>query len=70
MLSSLGSPLPQVKFCPTGGVSATNASDYLALNNVISVGGSWIAPKQMVNDGDWVGITGLCEEALKAIGGY
>src|SRR5690606_34603367 len=43
-LKALSSPLAGVRFCPTGGVSASNARDYLALPNIICVGGSWVAP--------------------------
>lgn len=63
MLKSLGGPLPQIGFCPTGGVSPKNAGDYLALDNVICAGGSWVAPAAMVDAGDWAGITALAKEA-------
>lgn len=62
-LKSLSSPFGGVKFCPTGGVSATNAADYLALPNVLCVGGSWVAPKQAMAAGDWDMITALAKEA-------
>ena len=45
-LKSIGSPIPQVSFCPTGGISLKNAADYLALKTVLCVGGSWVAPKE------------------------
>ncbi|MCQ8127758.1 bifunctional 4-hydroxy-2-oxoglutarate aldolase/2-dehydro-3-deoxy-phosphogluconate aldolase [Methylomonas rivi] len=57
MLKSIGGPLPQVTFCPTGGVNPKNAPDYLALNNVACVGGSWMAPADLVDAGDWAEIT-------------
>ncbi len=57
MLKSLGGPLPQVTFCPTGGVNPKNAPDYLALPNVACVGGSWMAPAELVDAGDWTEIT-------------
>ncbi|MEM1361557.1 MAG: bifunctional 4-hydroxy-2-oxoglutarate aldolase/2-dehydro-3-deoxy-phosphogluconate aldolase [Pseudomonadota bacterium] len=66
-LSSFASPLPQISFCPTGGVSLNNAPDYLALSNVVCVGGSWVAPKSMVASGDWDGITALATEAVKKL---
>lgn len=68
MLKALGGPFPDVMFCPTGGVSAENAPDFLALPNVACVGGSWLAPKAAVNAGDWDRITALAKEAsaLKA----
>jgi len=62
-LSSLASPLPQVKFCPTGGIGPANAKDYLKLSNVITIGGSWMAPKKLVQAKDWAGIEALAREA-------
>ncbi|WP_417721168.1 bifunctional 4-hydroxy-2-oxoglutarate aldolase/2-dehydro-3-deoxy-phosphogluconate aldolase [Salipiger sp.] len=62
-LKAIGAPIPQVRFCPTGGVSMKNARDYLGLSNVICCGGSWVAPKDMVLAGDWEGITALAAEA-------
>ncbi len=62
-LKAIGAPIPQVKFCPTGGVSLKNANDYLSLSNTICVGGSWVAPKDLVTKGDWAGITALAAEA-------
>ncbi len=63
LLKSLSSPLPQIRFCPTGGVSLKNARDYLSLPNVLCVGGSWVAPATMVDSSDWDGITKLASEA-------
>ncbi len=63
VLKAWGAPIPQVSFCPTGGVSLANARDYLALPNVVCVGGSWVAPPAMVRAGDWAGIAGLGREA-------
>ncbi|MBY3094028.1 2-dehydro-3-deoxy-phosphogluconate aldolase [Rhizobium laguerreae] len=67
-LKALSSPLAGTLFCPTGGISLKNANDYLSLPNVICVGGSWVAPKELVAAGDWAGITKLAAEAaaLKA----
>ena len=62
-LSSLASPLPQIRFCPTGGINVTNASTYLKLSNVITIGGSWMAPKKLVEAKDWAGIEKLAREA-------
>lgn len=64
-LKSIGSPIPQVKFCPTGGVSLKNAAEYLALENILCVGGSWVAPKQAMIAGNWAEITRLAAEAAK-----
>jgi 2-dehydro-3-deoxyphosphogluconate aldolase / (4S)-4-hydroxy-2-oxoglutarate aldolase len=63
MLKSIGGPLGQVKFCPTGGVSPSNAADYLALSNVVCVGGSWMATPKLVADKNWAEITRLSREA-------
>ncbi|MGV2100795.1 2-dehydro-3-deoxy-phosphogluconate aldolase [Rhizobium sp. 21-4511-3d] len=67
-LKALSSPLAGMIFCPTGGISLKNANDYLSLPNVVCVGGSWVAPKELVAAGDWAGITKLAAEAaaLKA----
>lgn len=62
-LKAIGAPLPQISFCPTGGVSPSNAHDYLSLSNVVCAGGSWVAPKAMVQSGDWAGIESLAREA-------
>jgi 2-dehydro-3-deoxyphosphogluconate aldolase/(4S)-4-hydroxy-2-oxoglutarate aldolase len=64
-LKSIGGPIPQVRFCPTGGIGLTNARDYLGLGNVLCVGGSWVAPAGLVASGDWAGITALAAEAAK-----
>ena len=63
-LKSLSSPLAGTLFCPTGGISLKNAKDYLSLPNVVCVGGSWVAPKELVAAGDWAGITKLAAEAF------
>jgi 2-dehydro-3-deoxyphosphogluconate aldolase/(4S)-4-hydroxy-2-oxoglutarate aldolase len=62
-LKALASPLPSVRFCPTGGVDAANAAAYLALPNVVCVGGSWVAPKDAVAAGDWRRIEDLAGKA-------
>lgn len=62
-LKAISAPLPQITFCPTGGISPTNASDYLALPNVACAGGSWVAPSDKVAAGDWAGITALARDA-------
>ena len=67
-LRSLASPLPAARFCPTGGISALNAEEYLAVPNVVCVGGSWVAPDEMIRDGKWDVIESLARQAraLKA----
>ncbi|WP_425090498.1 bifunctional 4-hydroxy-2-oxoglutarate aldolase/2-dehydro-3-deoxy-phosphogluconate aldolase [Tropicimonas sp. S265A] len=64
-LKSIGAPLPQVSFCPTGGVSLANAPEYLGLSNTLCVGGSWVAPRKMMDAGDWSGIEALAREAAR-----
>jgi 2-dehydro-3-deoxyphosphogluconate aldolase / (4S)-4-hydroxy-2-oxoglutarate aldolase len=64
-LSSLASPLPQIKFCPTGGITPELAPKYLKLANVITIGGSWMAPKNLVAAADWAAIENLAREASR-----
>lgn len=63
LLKSLASPLPDAKFCPTGGIGPDNAKAYLDLPNVLCVGGSWVVPKTTIAEGDWERIEGLAVEA-------
>jgi len=65
MLKALHSVFPDVGFCPTGGVSRENAADFLALPNVLCVGGSWVAPAAKVGSGDWQGIRALAADAAQ-----
>jgi 2-dehydro-3-deoxyphosphogluconate aldolase/(4S)-4-hydroxy-2-oxoglutarate aldolase len=62
-LRALAAPLPGIRFCPTGGIGAKNAADYLALSNVICVGGSWVAPADALAQGNWTRVTALSREA-------
>ena len=62
-LKALSAPLPDIKFCPTGGINASNASEYLELANVVCVGGSWVAPKDLVDRRDWAAIEVLARDA-------
>lgn len=62
-LKAIGAPIPQVKFCPTGGVSLKNVQGYMSLPNTLCVGGSWVAPKDKMIAGDWDGIVALAKEA-------
>ena len=64
-LRAFASPLADVKFCPTGGITAKNAADYLSLPNVICVGGSWVAPDDLIKAGKWDEIEALAREASK-----
>ena len=61
-LKGIGGPIPQVAFCPTGGVTPTNLGGYLALDNVLCAGGSWLAPPAMMQAGEWDGIRALAEQ--------
>ena len=63
MLKSIGGPLPQVSFCPTGGISLETAPNYLALKNVICVGGTWMLDKQLIENKDWQAIEALARQA-------
>jgi 2-dehydro-3-deoxyphosphogluconate aldolase/(4S)-4-hydroxy-2-oxoglutarate aldolase len=67
-LEALAAPLPEARFCPTGGIDAVKARAYLSLPNVLCVGGSWVAPKDALAAGDWPRITGLARAAA-ALGG-
>ncbi len=62
-LKSFASPLPQISYCPTGGITRDNAQTYLDLPNTLCVGGSWVAPAAMVNAQDWDGIRALATDA-------
>lgn len=61
-LKAFGGPLPEIKFCPTGGIGPNNYKEYLALANVLCVGGSWIVPQDLIQAEDWQGITALAKE--------
>jgi 2-dehydro-3-deoxyphosphogluconate aldolase/(4S)-4-hydroxy-2-oxoglutarate aldolase len=63
LLSAWASPLPRIRFCPTGGISHANAPDFLALPNVACVGGSWLTPPDKLAGRDWAGIERLAREA-------
>ena len=62
MLKALSGPFPSVQFCPTGGVSPKNIHDYMSLDNVSAVGGSWVCPKELVLKKDWPAITKLASD--------
>jgi len=60
-LKAFNGPFSNIRFCPTGGVSEANYKDFLALPNVMCVGGSWLAPTNLVREGNWAEITRLCK---------
>src|SRR5215469_10555787 len=63
LVGAWASPLPQMKFCPTGGITLASATDFLSLPNVVCVGGSWLTPADKLRSGDWAGIEQLAREA-------
>lgn len=63
LLKSLAGPFPNLRFCPTGGIDLARAHDYLALPNVLAVGGSWLTPNDALAAHDWTRITALAREA-------
>jgi 2-dehydro-3-deoxyphosphogluconate aldolase/(4S)-4-hydroxy-2-oxoglutarate aldolase len=63
LLAAWAGPLPQLRFCPTGGISLANAAEFLALPNVLCVGGSWLTPADKLAAGDWAGIEQLARTA-------
>ncbi len=69
LLRAFAGPLPELRFCPTGGIDAGNAAAYLALSNVLCVGGSWLAPSDAIAAGDWRRITALARAASELRGG-
>lgn len=69
MLKAWGGPFGDVRFCPTGGVSTSNAADFLALPNVVCVGGSWLVPADALAQGDWARITQLARAATGLVRG-
>ena len=66
-LKAIGGPLPHVKFCPTGGITYENAKSYLQLQNTLCVGGSWVAPQNLIENKDWHGITNLAKAASEIL---
>ena len=69
ILKAFQGPYSKMNFCPTGGVSLSNYNQFLALDNVLCVGGTWIVPKDKIKLGDFNAITQLCKEALENIEG-
>jgi len=66
-LQAVAGPLPDLRFCPTGGIDLARAQAYLALANVVCVGGSWVAPDKLIRARDWAGIEALARAALAAL---
>ena len=68
-LQALAGPFPAARFCPTGGIGAHNAAEWLARPNVVAVGGSWLTPAAEVRDGKWPAITARCAESVRDLSG-
>lgn len=68
-IKSIGGPFPDVRFCPTGGISMNNVKNYLALPNVMCCGGSWLVTNEIIANKDWSQITKLAKESLAFING-
>ena len=66
-LKAFGAPFKDIVFCPTGGVNAANVKEYLALENVLCVGGSWIVPSKLIQEKNFKEITKITQEALQAL---
>jgi 2-dehydro-3-deoxyphosphogluconate aldolase/(4S)-4-hydroxy-2-oxoglutarate aldolase len=66
-LRALAGPFPHVRFCPTGGIGVANAATWLAEPNVLCVGGSWLCSAGDIRNGNWVGITAMCDSAMKSL---
>ncbi|UOR72426.1 bifunctional 4-hydroxy-2-oxoglutarate aldolase/2-dehydro-3-deoxy-phosphogluconate aldolase [Helicobacter pylori] len=64
LLNAFNGPFKGVKFCPTGGVSTDNMRSYLNLENVLCVGGSWLTPKNLIQNKEWDKITEICKRSL------
>lgn len=64
LLKSIAGPMPHLDFMPTGGISPETAADFLALPNVVAIGGSWLTPKEAVAAGDWERLTRLAKDAV------
>ena len=65
MLKSIAGPMPNATFCPTGGISPENYNSYLQLSNVACVGGSWLAPTDVVKAKNWAKVTDLAKQAIE-----
>ncbi|KGI55558.1 bifunctional 4-hydroxy-2-oxoglutarate aldolase/2-dehydro-3-deoxy-phosphogluconate aldolase [Campylobacter sp. MIT 97-5078] len=67
MLKALYAPFKEVQFCPTGGINLANMNEYLALANVSCVGGSWLSPKELIQDKKWDELTKIAQKSLALI---
>jgi 2-dehydro-3-deoxyphosphogluconate aldolase/(4S)-4-hydroxy-2-oxoglutarate aldolase len=69
-IKALSGPFPQVRFMPTGGINAANIASYLAFEKILACGGSWMVGADLLNAGNYEGITALCREAVRSILGF
>lgn len=67
MLRAWAGPFPDLRVCPTGGITEVNAAEWLGESSVLAVGGSWICPAASVRAGDWAGITAMCARTMKSL---
>lgn len=67
MLKALNGPFGQVKFCPTGGITTDNAQTFLALDNVMCVGGSWLSPQKLIEQQNWQAITDIARDSINKV---
>ncbi|OYU87034.1 MAG: 2-dehydro-3-deoxyphosphogluconate aldolase [Bradyrhizobiaceae bacterium PARB1] len=67
MLRAWAGPFPDLRVCPTGGITEANAAEWLGQPNVLAVGGSWICPTASIRAGDWAGITAMCARTMKSL---
>lgn len=68
-IKALAGPFPQVRFCPTGGISEGNFLEWLAVPEIVAVGGSWLAPASAIKAGNWADITSIARRAREAVDG-
>ena len=66
-LKSLAGPLPEVSFCPSGGINESNFQQYLELQNVTCVSGSWLTPSTLIEDADWSAIAMIAQRSVEQL---
>jgi len=69
-IKAVAAPYPSLKFMPTGGISAANIATYLAYDRILACGGSWMVTAELINSGNYAGITALCKEAIRQVHGF
>ena len=66
-IRALAGPFPDARFCPTGGIAEAHAAEWLAVPAIVAVGGSWLAPTELIRAGDWAGITAIARRTLATL---